>query len=341
MTEETGGHVIAWDINKAAIAEVAEDLKDVDAYKDLDEAKKAKKTLTKMRTALDAAHKETKAEALEFGRQCDAKKNEYLGLIRAIEDPISEDLDRIKNAAAVAEESRVSEIMGHIERLQAYALDRHSLTLAEMEQRRDTLSTEVIDPEMYQDFAPDAKLAKDEADLKLRLAIDREKTRLEEEAEKERVEAENKELREKLAKSEAEQAERDREAQKLVDKRAEEARASQKIIDDEKQAELDAQAEANRIEAKRLADEEAERQRVVDEEAAALFAANEKQKAEELAALQAPDLEKLEAYAVHIDAVIGLKPVMGSTQGSIVLLDTVATLVEAHAGLMQNIEEMK
>ena len=342
MTEEnTGSHVIAWDINKQAIAEVAEDFKDVDAYEDLEGAKAAKKTLTKMRTALTDAHKETKAEALAFGKKCDAKKNEYLALIREIEDPISEQLEEIRTAEARKEEARVAEIMGHITRLQAYALDRHSLTLEEMEQRRKTLLEEHIDPEIYQELEEDAKLSKDEADLKLRLAIDREKTRLEEEAEKKRIEAENQELRDKLAKQEAEQAERDRIAQEEADAKAAEERAAQKLIDDERQKELDEQQAAIDAENKRLADEQAERDRIAAEEQAELDRQEADAEAAKLAAMQAPDVVKLEKYAEAIDHLIGLKPVMGSNQGNIVLLDTVATLVEAYDWLKQNIEEMK
>ena len=339
--EETQGPLIQWDINKAAIAKVAEELKDIDPYKDLKGAKEAKQKLVKMRTKLGDAHRETKAEALAFGRKVDAKKNEYMALIREIEDPISDDLTKIKNAALVKEEVRVAKIMAEIERIQAYSLDRHSLTLEELEARLSDLRDQVLNLVLLEEYAEDAQLATDEADLKLRLAIDREKADITESEEKERIEAENKELRDKLAKSEAEQGERDAEAQKLADKRADEAQAAQKKIDDDRQAELDEQAEANRIEAERLAEEEAERQRVVDEEAAALFDANEKQKAEEMAALQAPDVDKLTKYAEAIDHLIGLRPVMGSTAGNSALLDTVGRLVDTHTVITNHIEEMK
>ena len=334
MTEETESHVISWDVNKAAIAEVAEEFKDVNAYEDLEAAKVAKKTLTKMRTALTEAHKETKSEALAFGKLCDTKKNEYMVLIKEIEDPISDDLDAIKGAAAKLEEDRVARHMAEIERIQAFSLDRHSLTLDEMQERLATLrNTNLIEGKL-EEFAGDWQLSKDEADLKLRLAIDAEETRLEEKAESDRIAAENQELRDKLAKSEAEQADRDATARAEQDKKDAEARAAQKVIDDERQAELDQQQ----------ADIDAEKKRIRDENEAQAEADNKAKadaEAAELAAMQAPDVVKLEKYCEAINQLIGLKPVMGSTAGNAVLLDVTADLIQVETYLKDSIEEMK
>ena len=152
QTEEQQTPIIAWDINKAAIAEVAEELKDIDAYTDLPAAKKAKKKLTKMRTTLGEAHKETKAEALAFGRKVDAKKNEYLVLIRAIEDPISDQLTEIKEKAEREEQDRVDIITELIDAMSAAANDRHNMTIEELEQSRQTVLAIEITEEVYQEF---------------------------------------------------------------------------------------------------------------------------------------------------------------------------------------------
>ena len=330
MTEETNTPVISWDVNKAAIAEVAEDLKDIDAYQDLPAAKAAKKTLTKMRTALGEAHKETKAEALAFGRKVDAKKNEYLALIREIEDPISQQLDEINNAERDAEEQRVQIRMDEIERIQAYALDRHSLTLIELEQRLENLRRQESDPDHMMEWADDWDLAKQEADLKLRLAIDREKKEIEARREKEALEEENKKLREEAAERKAEQAERDAEAKKeaaeLERVNREEAEARQADLD-RQQAEIDKERQ-EREEA-----EEMERQRKAK--------AEEEEEAQKLRDLQAPDVDKLKKYAEAIDHLIGLRPVMGSTAGNSALLDTIALLTDAADIIVKHIEEMK
>ena len=312
QTEEQQTPVIAWDINKARIAEVAEELKDIDAYVDLVAAKKAKKKLTKMRTTLGEYHKETKAKALKFGRDCDAKKNEYLELIRAIEDPISDQLTEIKEKAEREEEDRKAKISAHIDRLSAYAEDRHSLTLDEMKERRENLMAEDLTTDdavdIYQEALEEATMARDEAELKLRLAIDREKTRIEEEAEAAEQRAENdrrqKELDDRQAKMDAEEKERKEKqeaedaerkaAQKVLD---DAAAAERKEKDDERQAELDEQAEENRKAQERIDTENA---RVAQE--AADKEETERKEQEQLEAAEralrlAPDSDKLLLYA--------------------------------------------
>ncbi len=312
QTEQQQTPVIKWDINKAAIAEAAEELKDIDAYVDLPAAQKAKKKLTKMRTTLAEAHKETKAEALAFGRKVDAKKNEYLELIKKIEDPISIQLSEIKQKAEREEEDRKAAISAQIDRLAAYAEDRHSLTLDEMKERRENLMAEDLTSDdavaIYQEALEEATMARDEAELKLRLAIDREKTRIEEEAAQAAQAAENerrqKELDERQAKMDQDEAER----QASRDVEEADRKAAQKVLDDAaaaklveenaaRQADLDEQAEKNR-KAQKLIDDENERiaQEAADKEAEELQAQEE---AENEAALlaAAPDVEKLEAYA--------------------------------------------
>lgn len=317
--------VITFSVNDARIAEVAEDLKDIDAYKDLDAAKAAKKSLTKMRSALAEAHKATKADALAYGRRCDAEKNRLLELIAEIEDPITTQLDEIKNAAAREEQQRQDKIMEGIEQIQAFALDRHDLTFDQLNERLDTLLGLKVDPDFYAEHTEDAENAKEVAESKLRIAIHNESERLEEVAKQEETERENKELREKLAKQEAEQAEKDAE-QKAKD---DAAAAEQKAKDDERQAELDKQAE-----------EQAERQRVLDEEEAEKKRKAEEEEAAALAAIQAPDKEKLTLYANAIDHLVGVKPTLQSDAGNAILLEAVSSLLQIKSYIETKREEL-
>lgn len=317
--------VVAFSVNDAAIAEIKEDLGAVDAYKDLDHAKAAKKTLTKMRTTLADAHKDAKADALAYGRRCDAEKNRLLVLIAEIEDPITEQLDEIKNAEAKAEEARVQKIMEGIEQIQAFALDRHDLTFDQLNERLDTLLALKVDPDFYAEHIEDAENAKEVSESKLRIAIMNEEARLKEAAEKEELARKNKELQEQIQKNAEEQAERDKAAKEEADRIA----VLQKIKDDERQAELDKQAE-----------EQAARQKVLDDEAAAKAQKEADDQAAELAAIQAPDKEKLTLFAQAIDHLVGSKPTLQSDAGNAILLDAVTSLLQTKSYIETKREEL-
>lgn len=317
--------VVSFSVNDAAIAEIKEDLGVVDAYKDLAHAKTAKKTLTKMRTTLSDAHKEAKADALAYGRRCDAEKNRLLELIGEIEDPITKQLDEIKNAEAREEQQRIDKIMEGIEQIQAFALDRHDLTFDQLNERLDTLLGLKVDPEFYAEHTEDAQNAKEVSESKLRIAILNEGARLEEVAKNEATEKENKELREKLAKQEADQAEKDA-AQKVID---DAAAAEQKEKDDARQKELDEQAETQRIAQKKIDDDAAEKaQKEADDEAAAL------------AAIQAPDREKLTLFAEAVGHLVNVKPTLQSDAGNQILLDAVASLLQVKSYIETKREEL-
>jgi len=324
-SEGLENRVITFNINDAAIAEIKEDLGEVDAYKDLAGAKAAKKTLTKMRTTLGEAHKAAKADALAYGRRCDGEKNRLLELIAEIEDPITEQLDEIKNAEAREEQQRQDKIMEGIEQIQAFALDRHDLTFDQLNERLDTLLSLKVDPDFYAEHTEDAENAKEVAESKLRIAIINEQSRLEEVAKNEAIEAENKELREKLAKSEAEQAEKDA-AQKVID---DAAAAEQKEKDDARQKELDDQAEEQRIAQEKIDADAAEKaQKEADDEAAAL------------AAIQAPDREKLTLFADAVGHLVNVKPTLQSDAGNQILLDAVASLLQVKSYIETKREEL-
>jgi hypothetical protein len=317
--------VIKFSINDAAIAEVAEDFKDVDAFKDLVAAKAAKKTLTKMRTTLGEAHKASKADALAYGRRCDAEKNRLLVLIGEIEDPITEDLDSIKNAAALEEQQRQDKIMEGIEQIQAFALDRNDLTFDQLNERLDTLLKLKVDPDFYAESTQDAENAKEVAESKLRIAIIAESARLDELAEKVELEKKNKALQEQVDKQNAEAAEREADAIAELDR----LREVEQTAADARQADLDKQAEELAAEQKRL-DKIAE-----DEEAIRI-----EDEAAELAAIQAPDKEKLTLFASAIDHLIGVKPVLQSDAGNAILLDAVASLIQVKSYIETKREEL-
>lgn len=317
--------VVAFSINDAAIAEIKEDLGEVDAYKDLDHAKGAKKTLTKMRTTLGDAHKEAKADALAYGRRCDAEKNRLLVLIAEIEDPITKQLDEIKNAEAKVEEARVTKIMEGIEQIQAFALDRHELTFDQLNERLDTLLGHKIDPEFFEEHTEDAENAKEVSESKLRIAIMNEEARLKEAAEKEELARKNKDLQDQLNKQAEENAERAKADKKVADDDA----VLRKIKDDERQAELDKQAE-----------EQAARQKVLDDDAAAKAQKEADDQAAELAAIQAPDKEKLTLFAQAIDHLVGVKPTLQSDAGNAILLDAVASLLQTKNYIETKREEL-
>ena len=317
--------VVSFSINDARIAEKAEKYKDVDATKDLVVAKEAKKDLTKMRTTLGEAHKEAKADALAYGRRCDAEKNRLLVLIAEIEDPITEQLDGIKNAAAKLEEARVTKIMEGLEQIQAFALDRHELTFDQLNERLDTLLRHKIDPEFFEEHTEDAENAKEVTESKLRIAIMNEEALLKAALEKEELAKKNKELQEQIDRQNAEQAERIADAKKEQD----EHDRVQRKADDARQAELDKQAE-----------EQAAAQKILDDDAAAKAQKEADDQAAELAAIQAPDKEKLTLFAQAIDHLVGVKPTLQSDAGNAILLDAVASLLQTKNYIETKREEL-
>lgn len=317
--------VVVFSINDAAIAEIKEDIGEVDAYKDLDHAKASKKTLTKMRTTLGEAHKEAKADALAYGRRCDAEKNRLLELIALIEDPITLQLDAIKNAAAQIEEARQQKIMEGIEQVQAFALDRHDLTFDQLNERLDTLLRHKIDPEFFEEHTEDAENAKEVSESKLRIAIMNEEARLKEATEKEELARKNKELQAELEKSRKANEEREAKDREY----REEQEKVQRKADDARQAELDKQAE-----------EQAAAQKILDDDAAAKAQKEADDQAAELAAIQAPDKEKLTLFAQAIDHLVGVKPTLQSDAGNAILLDAVASLLQTKNYIETKREEL-
>lgn len=302
-TEQAGPtqEVINLNINDARIAEAKEKFKEIDAYVDLEAAKKAKKVLIKMRTTLAEAHKIQKAESLAFGRRLDGEKNRLLVLIAEVEDPISEQLTEIKEKAEREEADRVEKINNEIERIKAFANDRHDLTVEQLEERRATLATIEVSEETFDELTDQAQTFKDEADAKLRIALVNEQERVAEaeklEAQREEQAAQQKKLDKRQAKMDEEEAER----KAKQEERDREKREEQECLNAERQAELDKQAEEQAAAQKKIDDENARLAQEKADKEETERKAREQAEADELAALQAPDIEKLERFAALLD----------------------------------------
>jgi hypothetical protein len=328
--DEPGTEVIDFNVNDARIAEVAEEYKEVDAYQDIDGAKAAKKVLTKMRTTLAEAHKEQKAGALAYGRRLDAEKNRLLGLIGEIENPIKEQLDAIKNAEELKEVERKLKIENHIERLNSYAYDRHDLSIDQIKERRANLALETFEDERYQERINDAKMAAEEADTKLRIVLQREMDAEEERAAQAKIAEENAARQAELDKRQAEMDAKEAAIKAEQDERDRTAREEQAKKDAERQAELDKQAEELAAKQKAIDDAAAEEERKAREE---------EEREAELA--KAPDRDKLELFAAHIQNLIDNKPVMGSQEGVNTMLFATSELKALVNTIFECVEKMK
>ncbi len=341
QAEEPTQKVINLNINDARIAEAKEKFKDVDAYKDLEGAKKAKKVLTKMRTTVADAHKREKKQILVDGRRLDGEKNRLLALIAEVETPISDQLTEIKEKAEREETDRVEKIENEIARIRAFANDRYDLTLGELNERRATLALIEITEEFFQEFTEQAQTFKDEAEAKLRICVVNEQERLDEQAKQDKIAEENaakqRELDDRQAAMDAQDEERKAE-QRKVDDAAAEKLATENA---ERQAELDKVAEEQAAERKKIDDENAR----IAQEAADKVAEEEKRISDELAETTrldaAPDVEKLETFAARIEWLAKDQPTMQTEEGSYAMIQVRDDLAATVATLRRLIGEMK
>lgn len=309
--------VIAWSVNDARIAEIGEEIGEVDAYKDLEYAKKAKKTLTTMRTTLAEAHKKTKAEALAFGRKCDAEKNRLLALIAKIEDPITKQLNEIKEAEDRKEAERLEKIESAIQEIHAYSTDRHDLDLATLETRIENLTAYEITEEVFQERTETAQLLRDEGLMKLRISLKGAQERAEEARKQAQIAEENARKEEELRKEREAFEEQKRKAAEEEEAKAAEARKAEEAKLAAERAELAEKQKAideeNARIAKEKADKEAEEKRRA-EEARKLALAPDHDKlirlADELAAHPMPAVDSDEAKRVLVLVVEKMAPVI-------------------------------
>ena len=341
QTEEPTQKVINLNINDARIAKAKEQFKDVDAYVDLDAAKVAKKVLTTMRTTLSEAHKREKKQILIDGRRLDGEKNRLLALIAEIEDPISEKLTEIKEKVEREETARIEKIENEIERIKAFANDRHDLSLEELNERRAELATIEISEDFFQEFAEQAQTFKDEADAKLRIAMTNELERVLTKAKQDRIAEENaakqKELDERQAKMDAEETDR-KAAQKKIDDEATEKLALGVF---QRQAELDKQAEDQTAEQKKIDDENARIAQETADKEESERKEQEEREAEEKRLAAAPDAEKLEHWVEELDAAFGKCPLLDTDIANKIKALASSKLIALIGTIKNQIEEMK
>lgn len=336
-------HVIEYNITDAALAELAERHKDVDAHKDYDTAKLAAKECQQLRKGLEEKRVELKKDALEYGRAVDGEANRIKTAIVKVEDPIKEGIKAIDDAEKIKEDQRLATLEAQLAVLRAYGTDTEGKTLAELQTWQDDLATIEITEEIFQEAREQAVGAKAESESRLRIAITRKQAAEEEAA---ALEQQRKAQQEQQDKLDAQQAEIEegqrklREAQEAADQKAFEAdlkegreaaaerqkeREEQDAKDLAQQAEIDKRNEE--LDAKQAEIDKQEREEREKAQAAAELA-----RSEELA----PDKEKLERLAKIIDATE--LPTVASQQAEDVLsyvkseLKSIADNIRHYAG---------
>lgn len=329
--------VINFNINDARIAEAKEEFKDIDAYKDIEAAKQAKKTLTKMRTTLAAAHKEQKAEALAHGQRLDAEKRRLLGSLAEVEDPITEQLDAIKNAKAIEEANRVAAIQTRIGEIVGLGEAPFGTGADDLQARLARLGEITVD-ESFDEFYHEAKTAHAAATQQLTASIAAAKRAAEEAAALEKQRKEQAAAQAALDKQREEQEARDRELktkQDAIDKRqradaaaeAKRQREAQERIDSDRRA-LEADQAAAEAEKRRVAKEQA------DAEEAERLATEAAEKAERLR----PDTDRLASLADTIECLD--MPDVVSDEAKFVIAETRESLAMVANELRNSTKEL-
>lgn len=284
-------HVIEYNITDAALTELAEKHKDVDAHKDYDTAKLAAKECQQLRKGLEEKRVELKKDALEYGRAVDGEANRIKAAIVKIEDPIKDGIKEIDDAEKIKEDQRLATLEAQLAVLRAYGTDIEDKTLAELQAWQDDLAAVEITEEIFQEAREQAVGAKAESESRLRIAINRKQAAEEEAAALEQQRKTQAEQQEKLDAQQAEIEEGQRKLREQQEAADTKARDKQAAEDAERQAELDAQqAEIDKQNAEREEQEKEEREKAEAEAATA--------RSEELA----PDKEKLERLANIIEA---------------------------------------
>ena len=321
--------LINFNINDAYIAAAAEDCKDIDAYKDLEGAKKAKKLLVAMRGTLSDAHKEQKSDALRYGQKLDAEKRRLLALIEPIEQPLTDQLDAIRNAAALKERERTADIQLRIDEIRSHGYNLDSLDMVNLKIRQESLAAIEVD-DRYDEFRDQAGGAKAEAEGRIRLATSKRKAQDEMEA---RLETQRKEQEEQQKKLDEQQADIDRQNKEADDRRRviqEEADAKARIELEDRDRELKQEQERldkQKAEQDHKAFEEGQRKKAELRQAARLIAA--------------PDVEKLEHYSNQINALTCDIPQMETDPAQAIANDTHRQLLNVRNQLISRIEELK
>lgn len=213
---------------RARLAGVAYDLS---TGKGMDIAKADRAELRTLRTSLEAKRNDLKAPIIERGKLLDKEAKRITAAIEALETPIDEQIkaaekrkEEERKAREAAERKRVTDIHANIAQITSYVvLAGECRTAAKVQALIDKVNAVEISAAVFQEFEPEAAVAKAEA-LQRMGAIHQAKA--DEEAERARVAAEQEAARVRLAEERAE-LDRQRAAQAQADKEAADKRAAE------------------------------------------------------------------------------------------------------------------
>jgi len=243
---------------------------DVSTTKGLDIARRDRRELVTLRTSLETKRKELKAPALERTRLIDAEAKRIEAEIVELEGPIDAQIKREearreaeKEAKAAAERQRVAAIHAKIDIFRRAVSDATGTPSTDIAAKRNALVATRFDadwPAQFEEFADEAKAARDSAVIGLADLQDRVARQ---EAEAAQIEADRRELAE-LKRLQEEQRQREekaraeREAQERAEREAREraeaeARSAREAEERRQREAQEAKARAEREEADRLA----------------------------------------------------------------------------------------
>lgn len=277
---EPATKIVEYSATTAALAELRQRMAtvvyDVTSNKGLDAAKRDRRELVSLRTSLELKRKEITAPALERTRLIKSEADRIEAAIKALEEPIDKQIkaeearrEAEKEAKAAAERQRVAAIHAKIDGFRRAVSDATGKTSAEIAALRNTLAATRCDeawPAQFEEFAADAKGARDSAVIGLA------------------------DLQDRVARQEAEAAQIEADRKELAELK--------RLEDERKKREAQAQAaEAARVAAERA---EADRLAAVERERLAAIAKQEREEAEQAAA--AERAEKLASLQAELDA---------------------------------------
>ncbi len=276
VTKYNAIEIIDYNVTEEVIAKLKEEFSGiaVNDNKTLDVAKKARMTVVKLRTSVEAMRKEYKQDALEYGRKVDAEAKRVTALLEEVEEPLDSQIKifeaeqaRIKAEKAAIEAVRVAKIHAKIAEIGELKMQTVGKNAAEIMEIVNSSSVLIdFDSFDYQEFKALADAAKNNAVAELTALYEKQKKHDEE-----------------LAAKEAElKAQREAEAAKIA--------AEYERIERHKQEQ--AEAEAKRLEDRKIF--EAEKKKLEEEratEAARLQAESDKLEQEKAAHAQAQAAE--------------------------------------------------
>lgn len=254
---------VAYSATEAALADLEQRFRgiafDVTTPEGMAEAKDAKKTLTKLRTALEAKRKEIKDPVVELGRQIDGEAKRITDRIVVLEKPIAEQIEAEEARAKKAEEARKAGLESRLQSIKDMPTLAAGKSSAEITVLLDTLRNLPID-ESWQEYQEPAHLAKANAVLAL---TDMQGRVVAQEAEAQRLAAERAELDRLRA---ADEARRKAEDEERARKATEQEAANKAEADRLAKARAEFERQQAEARAKQAAEEAAARDRIAEQE---------------------------------------------------------------------------